>query len=101
MLSLFHGLLDAMDEHFIQNYFIIIKAPNFKYAPQHQICKRWTATFMQGLEIHLPHQFIAIIPCGYSEFSSTVMVLLQLTVRFQHFVSVHFRLIGEVTDHAS
>ncbi|KRX76051.1 hypothetical protein T06_5254, partial [Trichinella sp. T6] len=52
---------------------------------------------LQGLKIHLPHQFIALIPCGYSEFSSTVMGLLQLTVRFQHFVSVHFRLIGELT----
>ncbi|XP_003377603.1 dipeptide transport system permease protein [Trichinella spiralis] len=73
-----HGLLDAMIEHFIQNYFIIIKAPNYKYAPHCQISKRWTVTLLQGLEIHLPHQFIALIPCGYSEFSSTVMGLLQL-----------------------
>ncbi|KRY35363.1 hypothetical protein T01_16134 [Trichinella spiralis] len=63
-----------MIEHFIQNYFIIIKAPNYKYAPHCQISKRWTVTLLQGLEIHLPHQFIALIPCGYSEFSSTVML---------------------------
>ncbi|XP_003377467.1 putative hemoglobin subunit alpha-1 [Trichinella spiralis] len=53
-------------------------APNYKYAPHCQISKRWTVTLLQCLEIHLPHRFIALIPCGYSEFSSTVMGLLQL-----------------------